>query len=84
MALVDKGIRDCEAVRMMGVEERERSQRWNERVVLETRCLKGEIESLRTRLLDKRRARRDLARNHAELRTLTNGLVQTIGDLRDN
>ena len=27
VALVDKGIRDCETVRMMGVEERERSQR---------------------------------------------------------
>ena len=33
---------------------------------------------------DKRRARRDLARSHAELRTLTNGLVQTVGDLRDD
>ena len=57
VALVDEGIRDCEAVRMMGVEERERSQRWNERAVLETRCLKGEIESLRTQLSDERRAR---------------------------
>ena len=84
VALVDEGIRDREMVRMMGVEERERSQRWNERAVLETRHLKGEIESLRTQLSDKRRARRDLARSHAELRTLTNGLVQTIGDLRNN
>ena len=46
IALIDEGIRDCEAVRMMGVEERERSQRWNERAVLETRRLEGEIESL--------------------------------------
>ena len=84
VALVDEGIRDCEAVRMMGVEERVRSQRWNERAVLETRRLEGEIESLRTQLSDKRRARRDLARSHAELRTLTNGLVQTVGDLRDD
>ena len=84
MALVDKGIRDCETVRMMRVEERERSQRWNERAVLETRRLEGEIESLRTQFLDERRARWDLARSHAELRTLTNGLVQTIGDLRDD
>ena len=84
VALVDKGIRDRETVRMMGVEERERSQRWNERVVLETRCLEGEIESLRTQLLDERRARWDLARSHTELRTLANGLVQTVGDLRDD
>ena len=84
VTLIDKGIRDREMVRMMGVEERERSQRWNGRAVLETRHLEGEIESLRTQLLDKRRARRDLARSHAELRTLTNGLVQTIGDLRDD
>ena len=42
------------------------------------------MESLRTQLSDERRARRDLARSHAELRTLTNGLVQTVGDLRDN
>ena len=82
VALVDEGIRDRETVRMMGVEERERSQRWNERAVLETRRLKGEIESLRTQLSDERRARWDLARSHAELRTLTNGLVQTVGDLR--
>ena len=41
VALVDEGIRDCKTVRMMGVEKRERSQRWNERAVLETRCLKG-------------------------------------------
>ena len=82
IALIDEGLRDCEAVRMMGVEERERSQRWNERAVLETRRLKGEIESLRTQLSDERRARRDLARSHAELRTLSNGLVQTVGDLR--
>ena len=84
VALIDKGIRDQETVRMMGVEERERSQRWNERAVLETRCLEGEIESLRTQLSDERRARQDLARSHAELRTLTNGLVQTVGDLRDD
>ena len=84
VALVDEGIRDCEMVRMMGVEERERSQRWNERAVLETRHFKGEIETLRTQLSDKRRARQDLARSHAELRTLTNGLVQTVGDLRDD
>ena len=57
MALIYKGIRDCEMVRMMGVEERERSQRWNERAVLETRHLEGEIESLRTQLSDERRAR---------------------------
>ena len=82
--IVDEGIQDCEMVRMMGVEERERSQRWNERAVLETRRLKGEIESLRTRLSDERRARRELARSHTELRTLTNGLVQTVGDLRDD
>ena len=44
VALVDEGIRDHEAVRMLGVEMRERSQRWNERAVLETRCLDGEIE----------------------------------------
>ena len=69
---------------MMGVEERERSQRCNERAVLETRRFEGEIESLRTQFSDKRRARWDLARSHAELRTLTNGLVQTIGDLRDD
>ena len=84
IALVDKGIQDHEVVRMMGVEERERSQRWNERVVLETRYLEGEIESLRTQLSDERRARWDLARSHAGLRTLTNGLVQTVGDLRDD
>ena len=84
VALIDKGIRDREMVGMMGVEERERSQRWNGRAVLETRHLEGEIESLRTQLSDERRARRDLARSHAELRTLTNGLVQTIGDLRDD
>ena len=84
VALVDEGIRDCETVRMMGVEEGERSQRWNERAALETRHLEGEIESLRTQLSDERRARQDLARSHAELRTLTNGLVQTVGDLRDD
>ena len=84
VALIDKGIRDRETVRMMGVEERERSQRWNEMAVLETRRLKGEIESLRTQFSDKRRARQDLARSHTELRTLTNGLVQTVGDLRDD
>ena len=43
-----------------------------------------EIESLRTQLSDERRARWDLARSHAELRTLTNGIVQTVGDLRDD
>ena len=53
-------------------------------MVLETRRLEGEIESMRTQLSDERRARQDLARSHAELRTLTNGLVQTIGDLRDD
>ena len=84
VALVDEGIRDCEAVRMLGVEMRERSQRWNERAVLKTRRLNGEIESLRTQLSDERRARRDLARSHAELRSLANGLVQTIGALTDN
>ena len=84
MALVDEGIRDHEVVRMMGVEERVRSQRWNERAVLETRHPEGEIESLRTQLSDERRVRQDLARSHAELRTLTNGSVQTVGDLRDN
>ena len=84
VALIDEGIRDHETVRMTGVEERERSQRWNERVVLETRHLEGEIELLRTQLSDERRARWDLARSHAELRTLTNGLVQTVGDLRDD
>ena len=57
VALVDEGIRDCEMVWMMGVETRQRSKRWNERAVLETRRLKGEIESLRTQLLDERRAR---------------------------
>ena len=57
VALVDEGLRDREVVRMMGVEERERSQRWNERAVLETRRLEGEIESLRTQLSDERRAR---------------------------
>ena len=51
---------------------------------METRRLNGELESLRTQLSDERRARRDLARSHAELRTLTNGLVQTVGDLRDD
>ena len=71
VAPIDEGIRDCEVVRMMGVEERERSQRWNERAVLETRRLEGEIESLRTQLSDERRARQDLARSHAGLRTLT-------------
>ena len=40
-------------VRMMGVETRERSERWNERNVLETRRLEGEIESLRTQLSDR-------------------------------
>ena len=35
-------------------------------------------------MLDERRARQDLARSHAELRTLANGLVQTVGDLTDN
>ena len=84
VALIDKGIRDRETVRMLGVETRERSQRWNERAVLETRRLDREVESLRTQLSDERRARRDLARSHAELRTLTNGLVQTVGDLRDD
>ena len=84
VALTDEGIRDREAVRMMRVEERERNERWTERSVLETRRLNGELESLRTQLSDERRARQDLARSHAELRTLTNGLVQTIGDLRDD
>ena len=84
VALTDEGIRDREAVRMMRVEERERNERWTERSVLETRRLNGELESLRTQLSDERRARRELARSHAELRTLTNGLVQTIGDLRDD
>ena len=84
VALVDKGIRDRETVRMMGVETRERSERWNERNVLETQHLEREIESLRTQLSDERRARWDLARSHAELRTLTNGLVQTVGNLTDN
>ena len=79
VALVEEGIRDCEMVRMLGVETRERSQRWNERAVLETRRLEREIESLRTQLSNERRARWDLARSHAELRTLTNGLVQTVG-----
>ena len=78
VALVDKGIWDHEAVRMMGVEERMRSQRWNERAMLETRCLEGEIESLRTQLLNERRVRWDLARSHAELRTLTNGLFRLL------
>ena len=67
----------------MRVEERERNERWTERSVLETRRLNGELESLRTQLSDER-ARRELARSHAELRTLTNGLVQTVGDLRDD
>ena len=31
VALIDKGIRDREVVRMMGVESRERTHRWNER-----------------------------------------------------
>ena len=84
VALVDEGIRDRESVRMMRVEERERNERWTERSVLETRCLNGELESLRTQLSDERRARRDLARSHAKLRTLTNSLVQTVGDLRDD
>ena len=75
VALTDEGIRDCEAVRMMRVEERERNERWTERLVLETRRLNGELELLRTQLLDERRARRDLARSHAELRTLTNGVM---------
>ena len=61
VALVDEGIRDRETVRMMGVETRERSERWNERNVLETQRLEREIESLRTQLSDERRARRDLA-----------------------
>ena len=78
VALVDKGIRDRETVRMMRVEEWERNERLMERAVLESRHLNGELESLRTQLLDERRARRDLARSHAELRTLTNGLVQTV------
>ena len=63
IALIDEGIRDCETVRMMGVEGGEGGQRWNERVVLETRRLEGEIESLRTQLSDERRARWDLARS---------------------
>ena len=84
VALIGKGIRDREVVWMMGVEDRERSQRWNKRAMLETRHLKREIESLRTQLSDERRARWDLARSHAELRTLTNGLVQTVDDLRDD
>ena len=84
VALVDEGIRDRETVQMMGVETRERSERWNERNVLETQRLEREIESLRTQLSDERRARRDLARSHAELRTLANGLVQTVGDLSNN
>ena len=84
VALTDEGIWDWEVVRMMWVEERERNDRWTERSVLEARCLDGELESLRTQLSDERRARRDLARSHAELRTLTNGLVQTVGDLTDN
>ena len=84
ITLVDEGIQDCEAVRMMGVEERERSQWWNERAVLESRRLDGEIELLRTQLSNERRARWDLARSHAKLRTLTNSLVQTIGDLRND
>ena len=84
VALVDEGIRDREAVRMMRVEERERNERLTERAVLESRRVNGELESLRTQLSDERRARRDLARSHAELRTLTNGLVQTVGDLRDD
>ena len=46
--------------------------------MLESRRLKGEIESLRTQLSDERRARQDLARSHSELRTLTNGLVHVI------
>ena len=62
----------------------ERNDRWTKRSVLETRRLNGELESLRTQLSDERRARWDLARSHAELRTLTNGLVQTVGDLRDD
>ena len=81
IALIDEGIRDHEVMRMMRVEERERNERWTERSVLETRCLNGELESLRTQLSDERRSRRDLVRSHAELRTLTNGLVQTVGDL---
>ena len=52
--------------------------------MLETRRLDGEIESLRTQLSDKRRARWDLARSHTELRTLANSLVQTVGDLRND
>ena len=84
VTLVDEGIRDREVVRMMGVESRERNHRWNKRAVLEARRLDGEIESLRTQLSDERRARRDLARSHAELRNLANGLVQTGGDLTDN
>ena len=63
VTLIDKGIRDREVVRMMGVESRERTHRWNKRAVLEARHLDGEIESLRTQLSDERRARRDLARS---------------------
>ena len=84
VALVDEGIRDREAVRMLKVEERERNERLTERAVLEARRVNGELESLRTQLSDERRARQDLARSHAELRTLTNSLVQTVGDLRDD
>ena len=84
VALTDEGVRDHEAVGMMRVEDRERNERWTKRLVLETRRLNGELESLRTQLSDERRARRDLARSHAGLRTLTNGLVQTVGDLRDD
>ena len=70
VALTDEGISNREMVRMMRVEERERNERWIERSVLETRRLNGELESLRTQLSDERRARRELARSHAELRTL--------------
>ena len=72
VALVDEGIRDREAVRMLRVEERERNERLTERAVLESRRLNGELELLRTQLSDERRARRDLARSHAECQaTLT-------------
>ena len=84
VALIDEGIWDREAMRIMRVEERERNERWTKRLVLETRRLNGELESLRTQLSDERRARQDLARSHAELRTLTNSLVQTVGELRDD
>ena len=69
VAFTDEGIRDREVVRMMRVEERERNERWTERSVLETRHLNGELELLKTQLSDERRARWELARSHAELRT---------------